>query len=455
MINLRKSSLCSFVVFAYFGLAFVCSASDPSRPSSATRQDAAASPTGQAESKDADTPAIFRTGVNTVLVPVVVRDRTGESVGTLVKSDFQVFDDGKEQAITGFVMETAGAAARSHVDSSTGPRPTNSTGAMEGDAQAPSRHVAYLFDDLNLKFGELVAAKEAVFKHITASLRATDRVGIFSTSGRVTLEFTNDRAALKTTLLNLVPHPIPNRLGPVDCVRMTYARAHMIAVQNDREAKDVTVEEAATCMAAGPHGYDSVTDLVVRTAHQVISAAGQNAAATLAGIRYAVDRVGTAPAPRTIVLISPGFVIPDNSYELMTSIDRAIRARVVIGALDARGVRVTGKLSDISLQVTASVKPDRIDNQVELVDTVQQATTLTDLANGSGGIFVRGTNDLVSALARLIEPPEHVYVLAFSRGNLRVNASYHRLNVKLRRARGLTVTARRGYIVPRPDMSGR
>ncbi len=107
---------------------------------------------------------------------------------------------------------------------------------------------------------------------------------------------------------------------------------------------------------------------------------------------------------------------------------------------------MTGKLSDISLQVTASVKPDTIDNLVDLVDTVQQAATMTEVANGTGGIFVRGTNDLVGALGRLIEPPEHVYLLAFSRGDSRMDGRYHRLNVKLRHARGLKVSARRGYV---------
>jgi hypothetical protein len=40
--------------------------------------------------------------VNEVIVPVVVRNAQGESVGTLTKEDFQVFSDGKLQTLTGF-----------------------------------------------------------------------------------------------------------------------------------------------------------------------------------------------------------------------------------------------------------------------------------------------------------------------------------------------------------------
>jgi hypothetical protein len=44
----------------------------------------------------------FQSGVNLVLVPVIVRNKQGQAIGDLSKDDFQIFDKGKRQAIVSF-----------------------------------------------------------------------------------------------------------------------------------------------------------------------------------------------------------------------------------------------------------------------------------------------------------------------------------------------------------------
>src|SRR5438045_2028222 len=63
-------------------------------------------PVGEVAQKDE--PAIFKARVNLVPVPVVVRDRKGQAIGTLTKDDFQLFDRGKPQYIARFSVEKAG-----------------------------------------------------------------------------------------------------------------------------------------------------------------------------------------------------------------------------------------------------------------------------------------------------------------------------------------------------------
>src|SRR5580658_8525162 len=66
-------------------------------------------PQTAAEVTQHDAPFTFSTGVNLVLVPVVVRDAQGRAIGTLQKEDFQLFDNGKPQPINKFSVEKAEA----------------------------------------------------------------------------------------------------------------------------------------------------------------------------------------------------------------------------------------------------------------------------------------------------------------------------------------------------------
>src|SRR5580692_3159027 len=53
-----------------------------------------------------DTGTTFKLRVNLVQVHVVVRDVKGNPIGNLRREDFQLFDQGKPQAITNFSVET-------------------------------------------------------------------------------------------------------------------------------------------------------------------------------------------------------------------------------------------------------------------------------------------------------------------------------------------------------------
>src|ERR1017187_385589 len=58
-----------------------------------------------AEMATHDEPAMFKARVNLVMVPVVVRDRKGNAVGSFKQEDFQLFDKGKPQFIARFSLE--------------------------------------------------------------------------------------------------------------------------------------------------------------------------------------------------------------------------------------------------------------------------------------------------------------------------------------------------------------
>ena len=134
--------------------------------------------------KDADAP--IKVEVNLVLVPVVVKDSSGNPVSGLKKEDFQLRDNGKPQTISTFSMETAetrAASAESAPEAKPAePETTKATARVPAvvvpkPLELPRRFVALVFDDSHMKVAEAMAVHAATEK-LFASLTPTDRVAI-------------------------------------------------------------------------------------------------------------------------------------------------------------------------------------------------------------------------------------------------------------------------------------
>jgi VWFA-related protein len=125
------------------------------------------------------TPPVVRSFVNEVIVPTVVRDTQGHAIGNLTKDDFQVFDDGKPQAITGFMLIRRAATTNSNSPNPGAP----ATPATPRGATSTQRFVVFLFDDLNLSNEDLPRVEQAAIQALDSSLAAEDTVAVLATSG--------------------------------------------------------------------------------------------------------------------------------------------------------------------------------------------------------------------------------------------------------------------------------
>ena len=212
----------------------------------------AALPTfGQQEmaTRDLPSPPTFSSKVNLVLVPVIVRDRKGEPIGTLKKEDFDVYDKGKLQVIEKFSVEKAGSQ---HVEFE--PQPPTEPGAAE-DRTTPfdvaERFTAFLFDDLHLSIGELMYVRQAAERHLVEGILPTERVALFSTSGRTSLDLTSDREAIVAKLRTITPN---GQAGDSrrDCPPMTYYMADFIVNKNDPAALNAATADTLACANMDP-----------------------------------------------------------------------------------------------------------------------------------------------------------------------------------------------------------
>src|ERR1035437_4118978 len=201
----------------------------------------------QAEMATHDEPALFKARVNLVMVPVVVRDRQGKAVGTLKQEDFQLFDKGKPQYIARFSMEKAAG----RLNKASGAVPVSSPDKPSEEKPAvdlPDRFIAYLFDDVHMKFGDLVHSRDAAGRHIDTALRTTDRAAIYTTSGQTIQDFTDDKSLLHEALSKLRVRPVTGQ-GTRTCPNMTYYMADQIVNKNNAIVLDAAAQDAFVCLS--------------------------------------------------------------------------------------------------------------------------------------------------------------------------------------------------------------
>ena len=177
-----------------------------------------------------DTVSTFKLRVNLVQVHVIVRDSAGKPVENLHKEDFQLYDNGKLQPITTFGIEDA-QSRKERMEAAAKTRVSEEESGPAATAALPERFVALTFDDIHLETID-VASMRAAAERFIDSIGPADRVGIFTTSGQLTQDFTSDKDVLKKKLLGLMPRgQLTRSTGANACPNVSYG----MAVQVERE----------------------------------------------------------------------------------------------------------------------------------------------------------------------------------------------------------------------------
>src|SRR5215471_9101539 len=212
-----------------------------------------------------DEPTLFKARVNLVVVPVVVRDRKGNAVGSLKQEDFQLFDKGKPQYIARFSMEHAAGRL---IKAGGGVQTTSPDKLVdEKPAELPDRFIAYLFDDVHMKVGDLARSRDAAGRHIDSALRTTDRAAIYTTSGQTIQDFTDNRDLLHQALGNLRVRPVTGQ-GTRNCPNMTFYMADLIQNKHDATVLDAATRDVMSCQSMDPTQYQMAQQIAQQAAQQ-------------------------------------------------------------------------------------------------------------------------------------------------------------------------------------------
>jgi VWFA-related protein len=432
---------------------------------------------GQPEIASEEAPITFSSRVNLISVPVVVRDRDGHPVGNLTRENFQLFDKGKLQIITKFSVEKTEGIAEIPAPGASAPR-ERAQAPAPSPSVLPESYVAYLVDDVHLKSGDLLQARQAMHRHLDESIDPTSRAAIFTTSGLALSEFTADRQKLHNAINKIQPYT-SGIDRQQDCPYISYYVADMLVNQKlyldgrlfpdaqlDQVAQSGTepeltaaYAEAKACVGTCGSGKDTLSGLPLCevetltklrvSARQALTYGDHETSLGLGALRDVVRKLSAMPGKRNLVLVSPGFLLTrDTRTDEYDVLDRAIRASVVVNTIDMRGLFAIipgGDASSPAFHSSAAITQLSL---AEMAAATQADDVLAELASGTGGTFFHDDNDLKSGLNLIAARPEFVYVLGFSPPDLKLDGAYHGLKVTIKNAANLTIQARRGYWAP-------
>jgi VWFA-related protein len=192
---------------------------------------------------------VISTYANLVELVATVRDRHSHLTSGLQAADFEVLDNNQPREITFFSEQRAQPA---------GPAPA--AGAKHSAAatlQAPPpepRSIALFFDDAHASMLGVRMSAEAADRLVANNLPPSDKVGIFTASGTVSLDFTSDRKLLLAALTRLRPHPSEGVHSTTMCPTLGPSEAYIIVRHLDIAIEDAAVGELQLSPAASGSG---------------------------------------------------------------------------------------------------------------------------------------------------------------------------------------------------------
>jgi VWFA-related protein len=240
-----------------------------------------------------------------------------------------------------------------------------------------------------------------------------------------------------------------------DCRYISHHQADLIINKHDSLALQAAVRDFIACKEI-PAGTETQASTAIAAAQPIMESlamrelAADNRQSKLAldAVQRAVDSLARMPGHRTLVIVSPGFLLVEDLRAESETVQRSPAANVTINSLDARGLYTMDVAGEISRKRNAAGASLVYENQLATESARFQSEILNELAEATGGVAFRNNNDLEDGFKRTAAVPEYWYVPGFSPQDLKYNGKYHSLKVKLRNNSGYTLKARKGYYAP-------
>jgi VWFA-related protein len=367
----------------------------------------------------------FKSGLELVVVNVVVRDKDGKLVRGLGRGDFVVLEDGKPQTVSSFDFEEIENASLPSMATTTvlgaiaqpaAPAAAPASGDVRPAADMKDRRLIVLFYDLgSMQPEEVSRAVQSGRDYVEKKMAPADILAVVSltTALAVDQDFTADRPALLAAL---------DRLSPVG--------GSAAAAGTDAEIAPDT-------------GNAFVAD---DTEFNIFSTDRR-----LDALRAVADVLAGIEQKKSVIYFSGGVTQSgmDNQAAVRTLVDRAVRANVSIYAADTRGLAALpagGDASTASVRGTGAFSGRAMSSQRESFSAAQD--TLATIAEDTGGKAFFDVNEFGEVFDKVVEDTSSYYLLGYTSTNPARDGRFRRIRVSLKQP-GLKLEFRSGYYAPR------
>jgi VWFA-related protein len=411
----------------------------------------------------------FKVEATTVVVDMIVTDHKGHHVHGLKAEDFGIAEDGSPQRIVSF---TEARSANEQAESNSAEPPAVRTEATPA-AVAPQRpHLLTVVMDLSDSRPEnLRKSCETVIKYLEKNLTPNDYVAIYyiDRTLRLGLPFTNDMAQAKAALTKLSNSTATSALSPNDRsvvqreINELYAQIHPDA--------QLGVSGEAPVISAGRGNtnpgnlMDPLISSEIDTLRMYLDVQnGLQAKAVFVALRAICLSYRDIPGRKNVVMFSEGFLYSDDSRPEMESVaDAANRANVALYVIDPTGLEISGgilgKGSDTEVSQMISIANQgagHLDeggarnrgttkfDQIKSIGDSSRNSQLAWLADVTGGLMVKNTNDLLPVFSKVVEDARDFYSISYQPSNKAFDGKFRKIKVELAQ-KGYELRYRQGY----------
>jgi VWFA-related protein len=392
-------------------------------------------PTPQKPSDNQD--EVLKITTNLVQVDAVVT-KDGKPVTDLTADDFEIYQDGKKQAITSFayISNVPGAAITATKEKPGNvpqpPRPIN--------PNDPHRTIAFVVDDLGISAESMSQVRKQLRKFVNEQLQPSDLVAIIRTGGEMGAlqQFTNDKRLLSRAVDQLRWN-MCNRVG------------------------------ITALPVLGSTGYGSLCGRY-------------SMSTTFKALRFIVDSMGYLPGRKSMVFMSDSLPVEDQddlnfgairsgggdglkgggispavapagddsylgfndvrnySAALQKIAEKAIRSSVVIYSVDTQGLLTTSLTAADEFHGNGTQFADVLNRRSWLLWHRREGSDL--IARHTGGFQIRNSNDF--QFHRIVQDQSGYYLLGYRPTEETFNRKFHHIKAKVKQS-GLSLRTRLGF----------